>query len=362
MQAQQYSMTNVQSLYEEAVQLLEQLITIPSFSKEEDKTAGCIQSFLQQHGIVAQRHLNNVYAVSKYFDVAKPTLLLNSHHDTVKPNAGYTKDPFKPQIEEDKLFGLGSNDAGGCVVSLIATFVHFYDEQHLKYNLVLAITAEEEISGRNGIEALLPLLPKIDCAVVGEPTLLQMAVAERGLLVIDATTTGKAGHAARQEGENALYKAAADIQLLQQNLFDKVSPLMGPVQTTVTVIETENKTHNIVPDNCKYVIDVRINECYTHEEVLQTLSEKLSATLTPRSLRMRSTNITLSHPLVQSGTAMGLSYYGSPTTSDKALIPAPALKLGPGNSARSHTADEYIYLHEVAAGIQTYIQLINGLQ
>jgi acetylornithine deacetylase len=345
-------------LQQDAIGLLKKLIATPSFSKEEDNTAALLEDFLEKRGITTHVFLKNVWAKNKYFDESKPSVLLNSHHDTVKPNKGYTLDPFSPIVKDDKLFGLGSNDAGGCLVSLMAVFRHFYNRQDLKYNVVLAATAEEEISGHNGIEALLPRLPKMDFGIVGEPTQMHMAVAEKGLMVLDALAIGKAGHAAREEGESALYKAIKDIEWIIQHRFEKVSPLLGPVKMSVTVIETENKQHNVVPAQCKYVIDCRVNELYTFEEILEVLNTNLKSELKPRSTRLRSSSIPLEHPLIQTGIAMGREYYGSPTTSDKALMNFSTLKMGPGDSARSHTADEFIYLKEIEDGIAMYIELL----
>jgi acetylornithine deacetylase len=302
-----------------------------------------------------------VIAINRHFDPAKPTYLLNSHHDTVKPNAQYTKDPFVPVIEGDKLYGLGSTDAGGCLVALIETFLHFYESASLNYNLVLAATAEEEISGCGGVESILPFLPRIDGAIVGEPTQMKMAVAERGLIVIDGVAEGKAGHAARNEGENAIQIAISDIQHLHAFRFDKVSPLLGVTKATITVIETDNKAHNIVPALCRFVMDVRVNELYSLEEVMEILQQVTKSKLHPRSLRLRSSVIADTHPLVQSGLTMSLPVFGSPTTSDKSLLPFPSLKIGPGDSARSHTANEFIFISEIEEGIDTYIQLLNGL-
>ena len=301
---------------------------------------------------------NNVLALNKYFDGTRPTLLLNSHHDTVKPNSNYTRDPFLPAIENGKLFGLGSNDAGGCLVSLMMTFLHFYEIADLKYNLAFAATAEEEISGQGGIEMALEYLPKIDCAIVGEPTQMQMAVAEKGLVVLDCIARGKAGHAARNEGENAIYKAIKDIEWINTYQFQKISDLLGPVKMSVTAIETDNKAHNVVPAQCKFVTDVRVNELYTLEEAVNIIKQNIQSEIIPRSFRIRSTSISLQHPLVQSGVRLGLSYYGSPTTSDKALMNFPALKIGPGDSARSHMADEFIFVDEIENGIDTYVNLL----
>lgn len=352
---------SIQQLQENAVTLLQKLIATPSFSKEEQQTADIIERFLESKGVRTKTHLNNIWAQNKHFDPNKPTILLNSHHDTVKPNKGYTRDPFKPDIEEGKLFGLGSNDAGGCLVSLMAVFLHYYEESNLSHNFVFAATAEEEISGHNGIEALVPRLGHIDFGIVGEPTLLQMAVAEKGLLVMDATAKGRAGHAARNEGENALYKALKDIEWIQSYQYPKVSDLLGPVKMTVTVIETENKAHNVVPAHCKFVIDCRVNELYTFEEILEIIRSNVGSEVQPRSTRLRSTSIALDHPLIKAGINLGCSYYGSPTTSDKALMPFPTLKMGPGDSARSHTADEFIFVEEIHQGIEKYIQLLDQI-
>lgn len=348
-------------LQQEAKQLLEKLIATPSFSKEEDKTADLIQSYLHQKKVKTERKKNNIWAINAHYDITKPTLLLNSHHDTVKPNKGFSLDPFTPIEKDGKLFGLGSNDAGGCLVSLIATFLYYYEQTNLSFNIILVASAEEEISGHDGIELALPLLPKIDFGIVGEPTLLEMAIAERGLLVLDVVASGKSGHAAREEGESALYKMLPTIEWFKNYEFEKVSELLGKVKMSVTVIETENKQHNVVPSTCKIVVDVRVNELYTFEEILETICKHIKATVTPRSLRMRSTGIALDHPLIQAGKALGKGYYGSVTTSDKALMPFPTLKMGPGNSARSHTADEFIFVKEIEEGINTYIQLIDKM-
>jgi acetylornithine deacetylase len=348
-------------LKQQAVAVLQELVKLPSFSKDEWQTASYIVKFLFDKGVQVNRVGNNVLALNQYFDASKPTLLLNSHHDTVKPNSKYTRDPFSSAIEEGKLYGLGSNDAGGCLVALMATFLHFYDQPNLKYNLAYAATAEEEISGSGGIETALPHLPKIDCAIVGEPTLMQMAVAEKGLVVLDCTAQGKAGHAARNEGENAIYKAMKDIEWLSTYRFEKISDLLGPVKLSVTSIETDNRAHNVVPAQCKFIIDVRVNELYTLEEIVSTVTANVQSKVTSRSLRIKSSSISLDHPLVKAGLSLGRTYYGSPTTSDKALMPFPALKMGPGDSARSHTADEFIFVDEITQGIDLYIQLLNQI-
>ncbi len=362
----------IDNLYNNALELLQQIISIPSFSKEEDKTAETIEDFLQSKNITTNRLLNNVWCVNKYFDESQPTILLNSHHDTVKPNKQYTRDPFKADIEDGKLYGLGSNDAGACLVSLIATFIHFYNQRNLQYNLVLAATAEEEITGKNGIELLLndddfinktaaafqTYLRAGACAIVGEPTLMNMAVAEKGLLVLDCTTNGKAGHAAREEGDNAIYKAIEDIEWFRNYKFDKISDLLGPNKMSVTIINAGSQ-HNVVPSQCSFTVDIRVNELYYFDEVINIIRQNIQSEVAPRSLRLRSTSIALDHPLVKAGVDLNRIYYGSPTTSDKGLMNFPALKIGPGDSARSHSADEFIFVDEIRNGIDLYIQLLN---
>lgn len=352
------------TLYEDAVSLLKQLISIPSFSKEEDKTADAIEHFLLSKNMVTNRFLNNIWAKNKQYDSSKKTILLNSHHDTVKPNKAYTLDPFLPIEKEGKLYGLGSNDAGGCLVSLIAAFIYLYNKENLPFNLVLAATAEEETSGKNGIEALLQnedfKQHNITCGIVGEPTLLNMAIAEKGLLVLDCVAHGKAGHAAREEGENAIYKAIKDIEWFSSYRFEKVSHLLGAMKMSVTIINA-GLQHNVVPHECHFTVDVRVNELYTFEEILNIIKQHTTCTIQPRSIRLRSTSISLDHPLVKGGLSLGKTCYGSPTTSDKALMPFPALKMGPGDSARSHTADEFIFIDEIEKGIQLYIALFDKI-
>ena len=361
-------MSTTQNITNSAIDLLKKMIAIPSLSREEKEVADLIEQYLQENGITTGRLINNVYALNKYFDPAKKSILLNSHHDTVKPAKGYTTDPFTPTEIEGRLIGLGSNDAGGPLVSLIATFIHFFNRENLPFNIILAATAEEEISGTNGIELLLKDGIFLDTlqgsdfmgGLVGEPTKMQMAVAERGLLVMDATVHGKAGHAAREEGINAIYLAMQDIQAIAKMDFEKTSELLGKTTAKVTVIETDNKAHNVVPSSCRFVLDVRVNEKYDFDEVIDCLKATLKAELVPRSLRMKSSIIAMDHPIVKAGKKLGLSHYGSPTTSDKALMPFPALKIGPGDSARSHTADEYIYISEIENGISMYVQLIEA--
>jgi acetylornithine deacetylase len=343
-------------LSDDAVALLLQLVRMPSFSREEAGTATLIEAFLVAHGVAAQRQQNNVWAVSAYFDANKPTILLNSHHDTVKAGAGWKYDPFHPTLEGEKLIGLGSNDAGASAVSLLATFLYFQDKPQA-FNLICAITAEEEISGANGIRSVLPKFGKIDLGIVGEPTGMNMAIAEKGLIVLDCTAHGKTGHAAREEGVNALYKALDDIQWLRGFQFPQVSPLLGPVKTTVTQLSAGTQ-HNVVPDRCQFVIDVRTNELYQNQEIVDFLRSKLQSEIVPRSTHLNSSRISESHPLIQKGIAMGKTIYGSPTLSDQSMMPFATLKMGPGESARSHTPNEFILVSEIRAGIQDYINLL----
>ncbi|MBX3102069.1 MAG: M20 family metallo-hydrolase [Bacteroidetes bacterium] len=345
---------------EDALDLLSRLIATPSFSGEESATAAILQAQLSSAGITAHRYLHNVWAANLHFDAGKPTLLLNSHHDTVRPNAGYTRDPFSPTLENGRLYGLGSNDAGGCLVALMAAFRHFYAQERLRYNLIWAGTAEEETSGQNGIAALLPQLPPIDCALVGEPTRLQLAVAEKGLMVLDCTAYGQAGHAAREEGINALYLAVDAIEWFRHYRFPRESALLGPVNMSVTQVSAGTQ-HNVVPDRCTFVVDIRSTDAYTHEELLAIICRYTSCEVIPRSTRLNPSGIPADHPLVQAGLALGSQPYGSPTLSDQALMPFPSLKAGPGDSARSHTADEYLYVAELEQGIDFYINLLNNL-
>ena len=353
-------MLNQSQLPPLAIDLLKRLIATPSFSKEEDKTASIIKDFFRQHSIQAEQRGNNIWGKNKYYDPSKPTILLNSHHDTVRPNQGYTRDPFSPTIADGKLYGLGSNDAGGPLVSMIATFLYFYDRQDLTHNIVLTATAEEEISGVNGIESIWSLLPKIDYAIVGEPTLADVAIAEKGLLVLDCISHGKAGHAAREEGENAIYNAMKDIEWFRSFQFSRTSSTLGNVKMSVTIIQA-GQAHNQVPPECTFTVDIRVTDAYTLEEVLGIVKENVSCSVTPRSLRLRPSGIREDHPLIKAVKKQGKKLYGSPTTSDRALIPVPSIKMGPGDSARSHSADEFIFLKEIEEGIKSYIQLIENL-
>ncbi len=345
---------------QEAVSLLKRLIATPSVSRDEGAAADLIFSFLQEKGAHPQRLGNNVWALSEPFDPTRPTILLNAHIDTVKPVSGWQRDPFTPMLEGERLFGLGANDCGGGLVSLLETFL-----AHLQLsptggesvaNLVFLASAEEEVSGGSGIESVRDLLPKIDFAIVGEPTGMQPAIAEKGLMVVDAVAHGRAGHAARNEGVNAIDIAIADIQRLKE-LEWKTSPLLGPVKTTVTIISAGTQ-HNVIPDTCQFTIDVRSNELYRNEEIFAILQQNLQSELKARSFRLSSSSIALEHPFVQRCVARGMKPFGSPTLSDQALMPWPSLKLGPGDSARSHTADEYILLSEIDEAIRTYAELL----
>lgn len=349
--------TDVDTLAADALTLLKQLIATPSFSRDETHTADLIETFLRERDVPTQRLKNNVWAVNRQFDPAKPTLLLNSHHDTVKPNTSWTLDPFSPLEQDGKLFGLGSNDAGGCLVSLIAAFLHFYDRTDLAYNILLIASAEEEISGRDGLELVLPHVPAIDFAIVGEPTEMQLAIAEKGLLVLDCTAHGVSGHAARDEGDNAIYHALEDINWLRTYQFPKVSPTLGPIKMSVTIIQAGTQ-HNVVPDACTFTVDVRVTEQYTLEEVIAIIRANIRADVQPRSIRLTPSSIPIEHPIVQAGLALGRHTYGSPTTSDQAVLSCPSLKCGPGHSGRSHSANEFLYLHELGDGVKGYIQML----
>jgi acetylornithine deacetylase len=353
-------MTDINNLYQQAVTLLQQLISIPSFSKEEDRTADLIEQVLQQHGVETHRKLNNIWSWNKYFDASKPTILLNSHHDTVKPNSGYTRDPYDAKIEDGKLYGLGSNDAGGCLVSLIAVFLYFHEKENLAYNFCLATTAEEEISGVNGLELIIPELGKLDFGIVGEPTQMQLAIAERGLMVLDCMAHGRAGHAAREEGDNAIYKALTDIEWFRTFRFPKESEVFGPIKMSVTIINAGSQ-HNVVPASCNFTVDVRVTDAYRNEEVLEIIRQHVGCEVTPRSIRLKPSKIEREHPIVQAGIALGRTTYGSPTTSDQSLLDIPSVKVGPGDSTRSHTADEFVYVDEIREGIELYIQMLEKI-
>lgn len=346
-------------LTDKAISLLKELIANQSFSTEEAQTALLIENWFTSHNIPFQRTKNNVWATNKYFDESKPTLLLNSHHDTVKPNTAYTKDPFKAIVENDKLYGLGSNDAGGCLVSLIATFTHFYTQKNLSYNLVIVASAEEENSGENGLNSMLPIIPHIDVAIVGEPTLMHLAVAEKGLVVFDAVVAGTPSHAAHPNKDNSIYNTIKVLQWFQKFKFEKTSKALGDVKMTITQIAAGSQ-HNVVPAHVNLVVDVRVNDAYSNQEIATILQAESPCTkITPRSLRLNSSSIDTNHQLVKAGMAMGRTTYGSPTLSDQSVLTCQSLKLGPGDSTRSHSADEFIYLSEIEEGVQMYIELLN---
>ncbi len=347
-------------LIEQAIVLLKNLIETQSFSSKEEGTALLIENWFKGYNIPFQRSKNNIWATNKYFDQAKPTLLLNSHHDTVMPNKGYTKDPFKAIVEDGKLYGLGSNDAGGCLVSLMATFTYFYQKPNLNYNLVIVASAEEESSGKNGLNSMLSILPKIDVAIVGEPTLMQLAIAEKGLVVFDVKVKGTPSHAAHPNGDNPIYNTINVLEWFRDFKFEKTSETLGDVKMTVTQINA-GKQHNAVPSAVDLVVDVRVNDAYSNQEIAALLEKEAPCELTPRSLRLNSSSIPLEHPLVQSGIALGRTTYGSPTLSDQAALNCPSLKLGPGDSRRSHTADEFIYLSEIEQGVEIYIELLESV-
>ena len=348
-----------QELTNNAISLLKQLIETQSFSSEEDQTALHIEAWFKRNNINFIRTQNNVWSTNKYFDDSKPTLLLNSHHDTVKPNNGYTKDPLKAIVEDGKLFGLGSNDAGGCLVSLLATFAYFHEKENLKYNLIIVASAEEENSGSNGLNSMLSVIPKVDVAIVGEPTLMHLAVAEKGLVVFDAEILGTPSHAAHPNDNNAIYNTIDVLQWFKDYTFARSSKALGDVKMTVTQINA-GKQHNAVPANVKLVVDVRVNDKYSNKEIVEILQKESPCdSIIPRSLRLNSSSIPVNHELVKAGIEIGRETSGSPILSDQVVLACPSLKLGPGDSTRSHSADEFIYINEIEEGIKIYIELLN---
>ena len=353
-------MIDVDEIYYDAISLLERMIAIPSVSREENAVADMLQNQLTEWQLSPKRSGNNLWCLSPDFSPAKPTILLNSHIDTVKPVAGWTLNPFAPTHSDNRLYGLGSNDAGASVVSLLAAFRWLTQhEQH--YNLIFLASCEEEVSGRGGIESILPMLPNINVAIVGEPTGLQPALAEKGLMVLDAEAIGVSGHAARNEGVNAIYIALDAIQKLRYFSFENESPTLGPVKITISVINA-GTVHNVVPDLCSFVVDVRSTDAYTNQEIVARLQQLVAPVeLTPRSTRLQPSGISEAHPIIQRIKTLGRQCFGSPTLSDQALLSCPSVKIGPGDSARSHTADEYICLEEIREAIQLYFSLLNGL-
>ncbi len=349
-------MFDIESLFTETLSVLQTIIGIPSVSKYESPAADYIEKYLQNRGASPKRHINNVWAVGTFLPT-RPTLLLNAHIDTVRPAEGWTLSPFDATWQDDRLYGLGSNDCGGGLCTLMQVFLALKDDTTIPWNLVYLASAEEEISGFRGIEAVLPALPHINVALVGEPTGMHPAIAEKGLMVLDCTAHGKSGHAARNEGINAIYKAIADIQFIQSHRFERVSPLLGPVKATVTMIEAGTQ-HNVIPDTCRFVVDVRSNECYSNAELLDFYRNHLEADVRERSTRLNSSSLSPDHPLVRAAVALGRTPFGSPTLSDQALMSFPSFKMGPGNSARSHTADEFITKDEIHEALNLYLRLL----
>ena len=341
----------------EAVSLLSHLIATPSVSRDERRAADIMEEELTRCGFTPHREANNVWAIGPRQREDRPTLLLNAHIDTVKPVASYTRNPYEPSLEDGTLYGLGSNDCGGGLVSLLQVFRELSASERCPYNLVYLASAEEEVSGKDGISRALPLLPHVDVAIVGEPTGMQPAVAEKGLMVVDITAHGKSGHAARNEGVNAIYEALDDLCWIRSHRFDRVSRFLGPTKMQATVVNAGTQ-HNVVPDECKIVVDVRTNELYTNEEVFDIISSHCKSECRARSFRLHSSRIDLNHPLVERCVALGLQPFGSPTLSDQALMPFASLKLGPGQSARSHSADEYIKVSEIEHAIGLYLRLL----
>ena len=350
-------MFKLDKLQDDAINLLKDLISIQSFSFEEDKTATKINNWLKERGVKSDRKVNNIIAYNKHYDQTKPNILLNSHHDTVEPNSAYTLDPYKPQIVNGKLYGLGSNDAGGALVSLITTFLHFYDKENLSHNIILLASAEEERSGPNGIKSIMPILPEIELAIVGEPTLMNIAVAEKGLIVFDLIVKGTSSHAAHKNLDNPIYKAIDIINKISKIKFEKKSNLLDDVKLTVTQINAGIQ-HNVVPAEVKLVLDARINDKYTNTEIYNVLKDELDCEVVPRNLDLNSSSIPENHKIIKAGNKLGFTKYGSPTLSDQAKIKCNSIKLGPGDSTRSHTADEFIYVDEIKNGVKKYIELI----
>jgi len=343
----------------QALELLRRLIATPSHTRDEGATADLLCAFFEERGIAVERLHNNIIVRSKGYQAGRKTLLLNSHHDTVRPAASYTRNPYAPTLEEGVLYGLGANDAGASLVALIELFLTYYDRA-LPFNLQLLLSAEEECGGEHGIRACYDHLQDVEMAIVGEPTSMQAAIAEPGLVVLDCEAKGRSGHAARGEGVNALYIAIDDIQKLRHAQFNRVSPTLGPIRLTTTMINCGTQ-HNVVPDSCRFVVDVRTTDAYTNEEVVELLRAALQSEVTPRSTRIRASVIDEQHPLVRAAVKAGAKPFISTTTSDRTLMPFPALKIGPGDSARSHTADEYVLVEEIEQGIATYVEIIENL-
>ncbi len=350
---------DIQTLTREAVELLTRLIETPRVSREETEAANLLQAWMEEHGLSPQREGNNLWTVCPDYNPERKTLLLNAHIDTVKPASGWKREPNRATLEDDTLYGLGSNDDGASLVSLLQVFRELRTANR-SYNLVMLVSAEEEVSGRNGIERILPLLPPIDVTLVGEPTGMQPAVAERGLMVLDCTAHGRSGHAARNEGDNALYHALDDIQWIRTTEWPEESPLLGRTKMTVTMIDAGTQ-HNVIPDKCHFVVDVRTNELHSNEEIFNRISSHVKSDVVARSFRLGSSRIDMNHPLAQRAISLGRTPFGSPTLSDQALLACPSLKMGPGESCRSHTADEFIKISEIREAIELYIKMLDGL-
>lgn len=353
-------MINVTNYTTEAITLLSSLIGIPSISREEEAVANFLQNYIEESGIMTGRSGSNIWCISPNFDLNKPTILLNSHIDTVKPVNGWRKHPFTAKTEDGKIYGLGSNDAGASVVSLFQAY-RYLSATEQAYNLIFLASCEEEVSGKNGIESVLPQLPPIALGIVGEPTEMHPAIAEKGLMVLDVQAHGKAGHAARNEGDNAIYKVLQDVQWFRDFQFEKTSSMLGPVKMSVTQINAGTQ-HNVIPDLCTFVVDIRSNECYSNEELYQEICSHVQSEVKARSFRLNSSHISADHPVVRRAISMGRTPFGSPTLSDQALMKFPSLKMGPGNSSRSHTADEFILISEIEEAIRMYIELLDGLK
>lgn len=350
-------MADIQAMTHEAIGLLKRLIATPRTSRNEQAAADLLEQYMKEECLLdVQRDGNNLWSVAPGYDASRPTLLLNAHIDTVRPTDAWTRDPHTPTLEGDRLYGLGSNDDGASLVSLLQVFRVLRTKER-PYNLVYLASAEEEVSGKGGIEHALPLLPPIDFALVGEPTGMQPAVAEKGLMVLDVTAHGRAGHAARNEGDNAIYRAMKDMEWFRSKQWERVSPLLGPVKMTVTIVNAGTQ-HNVVPDQCTFTVDIRTNECYTNEELYGLICQEVQSEVKARSFRLSSSQINRDHWLVSRAIALGRTPFGSPTLSDQALLRCPSLKMGPGDSRRSHTADEYICLSEIEEAIGIYLQML----
>ena len=356
---QRNTIMDIEALTQEAVGLLERMVSLPSVSREEKEVADLLENFMKERGKTPHRTGHNLWCISPFYRTGRPTLLLNAHIDTVKPAASWTRDPFRPTREGERIYGLGTNDDGASVVALWQAFCTLSGKEQ-PYNLIFLASCEEEVSGKDGIESVLPGLPPVSFAIVGEPTEMQPAIAEKGLMVLDVTATGKAGHAARNEGDNAIYKVLDDIAWFRDYRFEKESPLLGPVKMSVTVINAGTQ-HNVIPDKCSFVVDIRSNELYSNEELFVEIKKHISCDAKARSYRLNSSQIDEKHPFVQKAVKLGRVPFGSPTLSDQALMSFPSVKIGPGRSSRSHTAEEYIMLKEIEEAVGIYLELLDGL-